>query len=58
MKTVSSEKGAQMIIDLQAIAGIREPKARALRSWKKFAKWERESTIRAHTILCKKEEAG
>lgn len=51
-KTYTDEEMAQAVVDLQKIAGIAEPPERALRNAKGFAKWERESTQAAHTIVC------
>lgn len=48
---MSEEDGAKMIIALQALAGIEEPKERALKAWREFSDDKKQSTINAHRAL-------
>ena len=45
------EQGIQAIIDLQAAAGITEPRDRAARNWDAFRPSERVQTMTVHKLL-------
>ena len=53
---MSKASGPQMIIELQKMAGITETKEQATKGWNGMTKWERESTERVWSMLCKKED--
>lgn len=41
------------MIELQAMVGIEEPPARALRNWRAFSRIEKNQTLKVHELLCK-----
>jgi hypothetical protein len=56
VKVFDREKGIQAIIELQAFAGITEPRERAEKSWDEFRDFEKEQTMYVYSIICKEKE--
>ncbi len=47
------EEGIRAIVFLQSLVGIVEPEEKARKSWKSFADWEKESTLRTYRLMNK-----
>lgn len=48
---MTDEQGANMIVDLQKMAGVEEPYDIALANWKNFSESQKLNTMRWHTIF-------
>lgn len=46
------EKGIQAVIDLQATAGVEEPRETAEKNWDAFSDNEKSTTMSAHRAVC------
>ena len=50
---LTEEEGIKAIIELQAVANIKEPEERARKAWESFTDAEKKQTEEVYNIMCK-----